>query len=488
MEKTIILCDTEDQLSDLYCDYLSGENVHIIGCSKPEKLRALTLNVRPDLILINIDLRSTNGYKQCALLKQQQLTMMVPVVLMSDVPNLEQRKHALDVGAIDLIPRISSPFFLKERIHSILHESQRYSMSTRMNEYHYNVLIAEDSLSLQKFYEAVLSSLNCNVTLCDNGSSAWRELKSDHEFDLIITDLYMPGMDGKELSNLIRSHHEFDQIPIIIISTEQEKDVLYDLLSLGVSDFIQKPFREVELRCRVQAHLRNRILIQEQFRLNQELIEVSAMLEDKIAARTQDIFDANVETIYKLATACDLKDTDTANHIARVKEYVETFSLHLGIDKRTAREYGYSSMMHDVGKLGIPDSILCKPGPLNDEEWEVMRTHPIKGKELLGNKPFYHHAADIAVAHHERFDGSGYPYGIKGKDIPLSARIVAIVDIYDALTSRRPYKEPWPLDKSFLELQSLAGHHLDPFLVSEFLKLSETDQLENIRQRYACAS
>ena len=179
---------------------------------------------------------------------------------------------------------------------------------------------------------------------------------------------------------------------------------------------------------------------------------------------------------------------DTANHIARVKEYVEAFSLHLGIDEKTAREYAYSSMMHDVGKLGIPDSILRKPGPLNDAEWEIMRTHPIKGKELLGKRSFYQHAADIAVAHHERFNGKGYPYGISGKQIPLSARIVAIVDIYDALTSRRPYKEPWPLEQAYKELQSLSGHHLDPMLVSEFMKLAQSGQLERISQRYAVAS
>ena len=216
--------------------------------------------------------------------------------------------------------------------------------------------------------------------------------------------------------------------------------------------------------------------------------EISALLEDKIAERTREIFDTNIETIYKLATACDLKDVDTANHIARVKDYVEAFSLHLGIDQRTAQEYGYSSMMHDVGKLGIPDSILRKPGPLNDAEWEIMRTHPVKGKALLGKRPFYQHACDIAVAHHERFDGTGYPYGITGKDIPLSARIVAIVDIYDALTSRRPYKEPWPVTEAYQELNTLAGHHLDPYLVTEFLKLGQTGALQRISEQYAEAS
>lgn len=488
MDKTLLLCDQDSHLVDIYADALKDDAIQVIGCNEPDKLLTLALNLQPDLLLMNAELGTRNGYKLCKRLKQNRLTLMLPVVLLSDAPSVEQRQRANAAGAIDLIQRLSSAFFIRERIHSLLNESQRYSLASRMSDYQYRVLVAEDSPSLQQFYDTVLSSDHCKVILCDNGRSAWQVLKDSPEFDLIITDLFMPVMDGKELCNLIRSHHEYDQTPIIVISTEHEKPVLYDLLSLGVSDFIQKPFREMELRSRVQAHLRNRILVQEQFRLNQELIELSALLEEKIAERTRDIYDANVETIYKLATACDLKDTDTANHIARVKDYVEAFALHLGIDERTAREYGYSSMMHDVGKLGIPDSILRKPGPLNDAEWEIMRTHPIKGKELLGDHPFYQHAADIAVAHHERFDGSGYPYGVEGKDIPLSARIVAIVDIYDALTSRRPYKEAWSVEAAYQELHSLAGHHLDPFLVTEFLKLGQSGALQRIGQRYASAS
>ena len=487
MDKTILLCDRDSQLQDIYKAALEGEPIQIVGCNDPGKLRSLALNLNPDLILLNTCFNQ-NGYRLCKQLKQNRHTLMIPVLMLSDAPNVDQRQRAIEAGAIDLIQRLSSPFFMRERIYSVLNESQRFSMANRMTEYQYQVLVAEDSPSLQQFYSVVLGELNCNVTLCDNGRTAWQQLKGEHEYDLVITDLFMPVMDGKELCNLIRSHHEFDQTPIIVITTEQEKPVLYDLLSLGVSDFIQKPFRELELISRVQAHLRNRVLVQEQFKLNQELIELSAQLEEKIADRTREIFDTNIETIYKLATACDLKDVDTANHIARVKDYVEVFSLHLGIDDRTAREYGYSSMMHDVGKLGIPDSILRKPGPLNDAEWEMMRTHPIKGKELLGQRPFYQHAADIAVAHHERFDGTGYPYGLEGKQIPLSARIVAIVDIYDALTNRRPYKEAWPVERAFGELRALAGHHLDPFLVSEFLKLGHSGELDRISHRYALAS
>lgn len=484
MDKTVILCDPDPKLAGVYKEYLSELPINFIHCDNADKLRTLALSANPNLILINTNLGSSSGYQQCKRLKGNEHTLMVPVILISDAPNMEQRQHAIDAGAIDLITRVCSAYFLKERVHNVLFEHQHYSLVNRIGSYQYRVLVAEDSPSLQQYYDAVLSNLNCEATLCDDGQQAWQVLRKDPDFDLIISDIFMPIMDGKELCNLIRSHHEYDQIPIIVITTEQEKPVLYDLLNQGVNDFIQKPFREMEMQARVKSHLRNRTLIKEQFRLSQELIELSADLENRIEERTKRVFEANIETIYKLATACDLKDTDTADHIARVRHYVEAFSLHLGIDTPTARVYGYSSMMHDVGKLGIPDSILTKPGPLNDAEWEIMRTHPIKGKELLGNQPFYKDAADIAVAHHERFDGSGYPYGISGEAIPLSARIVAIVDIYDALTSRRPYKPAWSVKDSINELQNLAGNHLDPKLVNQFLKLEQTGQLKEIRQQY----
>lgn len=484
MDKTVILCDPDPHLTQLYRSHLEEEAITLVGCCNPEKLESMSLHIQPDLILISANLGENCGYQLCRKLKQNLLNQSTPIIMLSDCPNLMERQQAEKVGAQDLINRICSAYFLNQRIRNSLFKPQHAPVRERMRDYQFQVLVAEDSPSLQQYYRTVLESLNCQTTLCDNGEQAWKALQTEDQYDLIISDLFMPVMDGKELCYLIRSHHEFDQIPILLISTEQEKQVLYDLLSQGVNDYIQKPFREMEMRARISVHLRNRSLLREQFHLSQELIELSADLEDRIAERTQSIFEANVATIYKLATACDLKDDNTANHIARVRDYVERFSLHIGLDPTEATVYGYSSMMHDVGKLGIPDVILKKPGPLNKDEWKIMRTHPIQGKKLLGNQPFYQDAADIAVAHHERYDGNGYPYGLKGDQIPLSARIVAIVDIYDALTNRRPYKEPWSVEESFKELDHLAGNHLDPLLVSQFLQLGKTGELQQIQHKY----
>lgn len=482
--KTVLLCDPDAHLGALYRQHLELAPLELIQCKSPSALRNATLSAQPDLVIISIRQHDGDGFRLCRQLKLNERTLMIPVLLLSDSPNSEERQRAIAAGALDLIPRVPSPAFLQSRLNAVLFDYQTTSLHHRVSEEHHTILVAEDSPSLQQFYEQVLGSMHCHVLLCEDGNSAWQTLQQNPDVDLIIADLYMPKMDGKELCNLIRSHHQYDQIPLVVISTEQEKPVLFDLLNQGANDYIQKPFREEELRARVQAHLRSRHFGKEQFRLNQELIELSAILEDKVEKRTQELFDANVEAIYKLAVACDLKDMDTADHIVRVKEYVETFARYLGLDERTAREYGYSSMMHDVGKIGIPDAILTKPGPLNEQEWQIMRTHPIKGREILGDKPFFRHAADIAVAHHERYDGSGYPYGLKGQQIPFSARIVAIIDVYDALRSRRPYKEAWSDEATCNELQRLAGYQLDPHLVNKFLKLSLTGDLNRIRQAH----
>lgn len=483
-KKTILLCDPDDHVVTLYRHHLGGLPFDLIHCRSPAALRNAALTANPDVVMVNVRQPENDGFRLCRQLQLNEQTATVPILLTSDRPTTEERQRAQAAGAVDLIPRISSPTFLQSRLKAVLLDYQNTPLMHRAPDERHTVLVAEDSPSLQQFYEQVLNSLHCDVVLCDDGNSAWQTLQQNPDVDLIIADIYMPRMDGRELCNLIRAHHQFDQVPVIVITTEQEKPVLFDLLNQGANDYIQKPFREEELRARVQAHLRSRHFGKEQFRLNQELIELSATLEDLVEQRTQELFDANVEAIYKLALACDLKDLETADHINRVREYVETFSRYLGIDDRTAREFGYSSMMHDVGKIAIPDAILTKPGPLTEPEWEIMRTHPIKGREILGDKPFFRHAADIAVSHHERFDGSGYPFGLKGQLIPFSARIVAIVDVYDALRSHRPYKAPWTEEAACNELQRLSGHHLDPHLVSKFLKLAQNGDLVRIRQEY----
>ena len=194
--------------------------------------------------------------------------------------------------------------------------------------------------------------------------------------------------------------------------------------------------------------------------------------------------EASVEAIYMLSAASEAKDEVTGSHVQRVRHFSEAIADKLGMSKEKAEEVGYSSMMHDVGKINVPDAVLKKPGPLSDEEWRLMLRHPLEGVSILRDMPFYDVARQIAGGHHEKWDGSGYPTGVKGSHIPLPARIVAVADVFDALTTARPYKSPWPENEAVEEIKRLAGRALDPDVVEVFLSLYEEGVISKIRQEF----
>jgi len=191
--------------------------------------------------------------------------------------------------------------------------------------------------------------------------------------------------------------------------------------------------------------------------------------------------EASLEAIFMLCVACEAKDMTTGNHLQRVRHYTHALALRLGLSEAEAEELDYSSMMHDLGKLHVPDAVLKKAGPLTQEEWTEMVKHPNGGAIILRNKPFYAVAREIAASHHENWDGSGYPEGKKGADIPLSARIVKVADVFDALTSRRPYKEPWSDDDAIHELMAKKGKAFDPKVVDAFIAMNDEGLVAKIR-------
>ncbi len=198
----------------------------------------------------------------------------------------------------------------------------------------------------------------------------------------------------------------------------------------------------------------------------------------------QRLRDMSIEAIYMLSAAAEAKDEVTGSHVQRVRRYSEAVALKLGLSAEEASEIGYSSMMHDVGKIHIPDDILNKPARLNPEEWAVMREHPERGVGILREKPFYERAREIAGNHPERWDGEGYPHGLQGEAIPLAARIVAVVDVFDALSTNRPYKEAWPRDKAIAEITSGRGNRFDPNVVSAFLALCDEGVIDEIQKQF----
>lgn len=194
--------------------------------------------------------------------------------------------------------------------------------------------------------------------------------------------------------------------------------------------------------------------------------------------------EASLEAIFMLSVACEVKDETTGNHIRRVQGYSRELALRLGLSETDAERVGYSSVMHDIGKLHIPDLILQKAGPLSEPEMELMRRHPVHAVSILREKPFYSTARDIANNHHEKWDGTGYPEGKRGEEIPLAARIVAVADVFDALTTRRPYKEAWSEERALAELAAQKGHALDPRVVDAFVSLHEEGAVCAIRSEF----
>lgn len=273
---------------------------------------------------------------------------------------------------------------------------------------------------------------------------------SKHEPSLILLDVDMPDIDGYTVARMLKAEQKTEHIPVIFVtSLDTEVDERIGFASGGV-DYITKPVSPYILRARVRTHL--------------SLVRASAL--------NRSYRDA----IQMLGVAGHYNDSDTGTHIWRMAAYARALAEAVGWPSERAELLEQAAPMHDTGKIGIPDAVLKKPGKLDDDEWEIMRTHPRIGYEILSQSkaPLFQLAAQIALCHHERWDGSGYPAGLAGEDIPESARIVAVADVFDALTTKRPYKEPWPVERAMETLRDSGGSHLDARLVTAFQDILPT--------------
>ena len=281
--------------------------------------------------------------------------------------------------------------------------------------------------------------------------------------DLIISDYRMPGMDGIEFTRRIRAERPLTDVPIIIVTVVEDRQVRYQALENGATDFLTRPIDPQECRARCLNLLALR-------RSQKALSDRAQWLEDQVQLATTEVRTRERETLMKLAKAGEYRDEDTGYHIIRMSKYARLIAEELKLNAMECDEIEAASPMHDIGKIGIPDHILLKPGRHTPEEQAIMRRHPLIGHGILADSPsrFLQMGAIIALGHHEKFDGSGYPQGLAGENIPLPARIAAVADVFDALTSRRPYKEAWTFQEALTYLQSESGKHFDPACVRAF--------------------
>jgi len=283
---------------------------------------------------------------------------------------------------------------------------------------------------------------------------AWMAKNS---LDLMLVDYKMPEMNGIEVIQAFREIPANEHIPIIMITSIEDRAVRYKALEVGATDFLMKPVDHHECRARC----RNLLLQHQQYKI---IKDRSRWLERRVAEATSEIRLRERETLLRLAKADEYRDEETGNHVIRMAKYSRLIAEEIGYSSKDADVIEMAAPMHDIGKIGIKDSILLKPGKLTKEEFEIMKKHTLIGHEILRDSPsqFLQMGAVIALGHHEKFDGSGYPYGKRGDDIPLEARIVAVADVYDALVSERPYKNAWSVQAALEFMESQSGIHFDP--------------------------
>lgn len=328
------------------------------------------------------------------------------------------------------------------------------------------ILIVDDQPLTRELMTLVMHSQGHKTLVATNGDEALA-IAEKRTLDLVLLDVVMPGMDGFEVARRLKAGEKSRAVPIIIISALEDKESRIKGLAAGADDFLIRPVDRLELKVRVQNLLRMK-------RFQDDLASQNAVLERKVELRTAELERSNRETIHTLIRAAAHRDDESGAHVKRMGLYATLLAQRLGLEPGFCSVIGFSSQLHDIGKIGIPDRILEKPEALSEEEWGVMKTHTDIGAQMLAlnSSPYLAMGADIARAHHEHWDGSGYPRGLKGEAIPLSARITQLCDTYDTLRSRRPYKPA--MDHSAAGSSILAGDsksrpgHFDPAALAAF--------------------
>jgi putative two-component system response regulator len=328
------------------------------------------------------------------------------------------------------------------------------------------ILIVEDDKVSRKLLTRILSSTGFkNVHAIPNANHLlkfYRQIKPD----LLILDLNLPGINGFQAMQRLREEYPDGFLPVLVISSDDEEHVHLRALASGAKDFLGKPYNRAKVLVRCRNLIETHLLYKELSGKNQEL-------EDKVVERTRELRDSRLDVIRRLGYAAECRDSDTGDHIIRMSRYCACLARAMGMPDEDCELVLATTPLHDVGKIAIPDRILLKPGPLTPEEWDVMKTHAIIGGEILsgGDSSFLKMAEEIARTHHERWDGKGYPAGRKGTEIPLVGRICSVCDVFDALTSDRPYKKAWTVDDAVKEIRKMSGTYFDPEVVDTFIAI-----------------
>lgn len=330
------------------------------------------------------------------------------------------------------------------------------------------ILIVDDTPKNIQVVGAILQNHHYQVAFATTGNKALKAIEQ-HDYDLILLDVMMPELNGYNTCKLLKQTPRGKHIPVIFLTAKNDEASIIEGFDSGGIDYITKPFSQRELLARVETHLK--------------LKNYESNLEQKVSQLTHEIEETQREVLFTMGAIGETRSKETGNHVKRVAQYSYILAIRYGLPEHEARLLKEASPMHDIGKIGIPDAILNKPGKHTAQEWEVMKTHATLGYEMLkhSERPILKAAATIAISHHEKYDGSGYPNGLVGQDIPIYGRITAICDVFDALGSDRCYKKAWPDEDIYALLKAGKGKHFDPSLIDIFF--TNLDALLAVREQ-----
>jgi putative two-component system response regulator len=339
------------------------------------------------------------------------------------------------------------------------------------------ILVVDDQESQLLLMRKLLKATGYGSVMTTNDPSEAAALYGEFRPDLVILDLHMAPIDGFSVLKQLKELEAESYVPVLMMTASDDPEVLGRAYDAGARDFLRKPFDRVEALARIRGMLEIRLL-------HNHVREENRRLEEQVRARTKELRETRLEVIHRLGRAAEYRDNETGMHIIRMSVSAACLARAAGMSSQECELLLNASPMHDIGKIGIPDRVLLKPGPLDDSEWAIMRTHPKIGAELLGGSPseLMQMAEEIALCHHEKWDGTGYPRGLRGEEIPLTARVCAVCDVFDALLSKRPYKEKWTVAEALAEIERRKGSHLDPRLVDLFRSI--LDEILEIQTQY----
>lgn len=340
------------------------------------------------------------------------------------------------------------------------------------------ILIVDDEPVNLKLLDKMLTAQGYSNLVLIQDPRQVLEIYRQQRTDLILLDINMPHLDGFGVLEQLKELNDLLLPPVVILTAQNGQDFMLRALNAGARDFITKPFDRNELLARVRnmldAHLAHRLVY-----------EQKDVLDEMVQARTDELSRTRLQVVQRLGRAAEYRDNETGNHILRMSHISALLAKSIGWNESDCELVLHASPMHDIGKIGIPDHILLKPGKFEPEEWEIMKTHSAIGAHILegDDSDLMRCAREIALTHHEKWDGSGYPFGLSGAAIPLTGRIAALADVFDALTSARPYKKAWTIDAAVGLIKEDRGTHFDPELVDVFLE--QLPEILIIRDRFS---